>query len=435
MERLEQISAILNEGCNLFLSGGAGVGKTTLTYELIKAFESEGRKVARLASTGMAATHIGGQTLHSFLDLGIASSMEELERRGKTEPSKKVRRLIGAMDLIVIDEISMVSADLLDMIRLRLLQAEFSGTLLVVGDFLQLPPVVRGYGEVRFAFESQSWQRFDFYPVVLSTIYRTDDTAFIELLSKVRFGMIDEAASQALDALVKPLGEDLSRHSFLFGRNDSAQRHNRAQLAHLPYDLCELHAEVRVHESRIAEQEVERFFNESRVEKVLALKVGAPVLFTRNAWNYYNGERGVVTGIDNGTVTVKKSDGYTVKLETVAVVKSRWDEKGTGKAKQAVEVPLITLWQFPLTLAFAITIHKSQGMSIEDLVIETNEIFAPSQFYVALSRATSTARLTLIRPRRSWASLAFVQPRASVFMQALSDQSAESAIPPPSSRQ
>jgi ATP-dependent exoDNAse (exonuclease V) alpha subunit len=140
---------------NIFLTGGAGVGKTTLTRKLIQHYEDEAKKVAKLASTGMAATLLGGQTLHSFFDFGIASSIEELEKNKKFHPKKKVLKLIKSIDLLVIDEISMVSADLFDMIVLRLEQAAFDGVVMVVGDFLQLPPVVRGTSEVHFAFESQ----------------------------------------------------------------------------------------------------------------------------------------------------------------------------------------------------------------------------------------------------------------------------------------
>ncbi|MFZ5375309.1 MAG: ATPase, partial [Campylobacterota bacterium] len=142
---------------------------------------------------------------------------------------------------------------------------------------------------------------------------------------------------------------------------------------------------------------------------------GAPILFTRNAWNYYNGERGRITSMDDEVIWVKKADGISVKVERVDTTKTRWVEKGST----ASEEKLITLSQFPLTLAFAITIHKSQGMSLADYVIETNEIFAPSQFYVALSRSVSAHRVTLIRPNRGWEKLCFVHPKAQRFSEGL----------------
>jgi ATP-dependent exoDNAse (exonuclease V) alpha subunit len=402
---------------HLFLTGGAGVGKTTITREIIKAYEEEAKKVAKLASTGMAATLIGGQTLHSFFDLGIASDSKELEKNGKFEIKKKIKKLISSMDLIVIDEISMVSDTLFEMIELRLNQAGFMGSLLVVGDFLQLPPVVRGYGEVRFAFESDTWKSFDFFKLELTHIYRTDDKRFIELLNAVRFGMITEEVHNHLNEYIKPLPQDLSQFTFLFGKNISASRHNKMQLEFIDEELVVKEAQVIKHLKSTQDREIERFMDDARIDKELLLKVGAPVLFTRNAWNYFNGERGVVINIDVTYVYVQKSDGKVVKLESTAQSKSIWKEKTVKGKKEMVEEEIFSVYQYPIKLAFAITIHKSQGMSIEDLIIDTNEIFAPSQFYVALSRASNPSRLTLIAPRKQWHELAFVNQKAMKFVQ------------------
>lgn len=399
------------EHSNLFITGGAGAGKTTLTRALIEDAVYNGKSVARLASTGMAATLIGGQTLHSFFDLGIADSQEELELRGKLECSKKIAKLIKSMGIIVIDEISMVSAPLLDMIRLRLLQAEFGGRLIVVGDFLQLAPVIRGNEPIYFAFESPSWGRFGFEILHLEGSYRTHEAEFLSLLEKVRHANIDEEAISALDALVKPLNEDKSAITLLYGKNISAQNHNRAQLEHLHGEAIALPTYVTIHDKKMLERDVERFMTESRIEPSLVLKLGAPILFTRNAWNYYNGERGRIASVEEDCIWVKKSDGVSVKVERTATTKTKWVEKG----KSVSEENLITISQFPLTLAFAITIHKSQGMSLADYVIETNEIFAPSQFYVALSRSVSAHRVTLTRPNRGWEKLCFIHPKAESF--------------------
>lgn len=404
---------------NVFLTGGAGVGKTTITREIIEHFESEAKKVAKLASTGMAATLIGGQTLHSFLDLGIASDVEELESNGKYEIKKKIKKLIHGMELIVIDEISMVSDTLFSMITLRLHQAEFQGALLVVGDFLQLPPVVRGNGEVKFAFESEAWDGFAFEKIELTHIYRTDDVAFIELLHSVRFGFVDEGVHNHLNEYIKPLPEDLSKFTFLFGKNVSAAHHNKMQLEHIDNELFVKEAQIIKHLTSAKDNEVERFMNDARIDKNLELKVGSPVLFTRNSWNYFNGERAEVVNIDASNVYVQKSDGKVVKLEAVAQSKAMWKEKTINGKKEMVEENLFSIYQFPIKLAFAITIHKSQGMSIEDLIIETNEIFAPSQFYVALSRSSNPSNLNLIAPRKQWYDLAFVNGKAMAFVREL----------------
>jgi ATP-dependent exoDNAse (exonuclease V) alpha subunit len=401
---------------NIFLTGGAGVGKTTLTREIIEHFESEAKKVAKLASTGMAATLIGGQTLHSFLDLSIASDILDLEQRGKLEIAKKTKKLLASMDIIVIDEISMVSAALLEMIALRLDQANFSGSLLVVGDFLQLPPVEKNAWDVAFAFESQVWERFAFETIELSHVYRTDDKAFIDLLNHVRFGYVDENIHNQLNEFIKPLPEDLSEFTFLFGKNESASRHNKAQLSFIDSELFIREAELIKHSPSVKESEIQRFLSDARIEQNLELKIGAPVLFTRNSWNYFNGERGRVVGIDGSFVYVQKSDAKVIKLEKVAQSKHVWKEKNIEGKKELVEEPLFSVYQYPIKLAFAITIHKSQGMSIEDLIIQTNEIFASSQFYVALSRSSNPHRLTLIAPQKQWYHLAYVHPKALAFV-------------------
>lgn len=419
MDYLKDIIEKLKAKENVFLTGGAGVGKTTITRDVIKFYEEEAKKVAKLASTGMAATLINGQTLHSFLDLGIAGNLNELLQSGKMEISKKVKKLVSSMDLIVIDEISMVSDTLLDMIELRLKQADFKGAVLVVGDFLQLPPVVRGYAEVRFAFEGASWERFAFETVELTHIYRTDDRDFIELLSHVRDGFVDEEVHNSLNDFIKPLPQDLSEFTFLFGKNNSAALHNKNQLEFVDSDLHVKEAGIIRHVKSVKELEIERFMDDARIERELELKVGVPVLFTRNSWNYFNGERGVVVNIDATYVYVQKSDGVVVKLETVAQSKEVWKEKSTGGKKEVLQESLFSIYQYPIKLAYAITIHKSQGMSIEDLIIETNEIFAPSQFYVAISRSSNPKRLNLIAPKKQWRDIVFVNQKALGFSKRL----------------
>ncbi|MHC3995208.1 ATP-dependent DNA helicase [Thiomicrolovo sp. ZZH C-3] len=406
----------LQSGQNLFLTGGAGTGKTTLTRQIIAAYGAEGKKVAKLASTGMAAALIGGQTLHSFFDLGIADSETDLERRGKLIPKKKIVKLVRAMDLIVIDEISMVSAEVLDMVRLRLLQCGFEGVLLAVGDFLQLPPVTKG--AIRFAFESSSWEQFAFETLTLTHNWRSEDSQFNGILNAVRHARVTEEEHRYLHELIKPTGDDLSSYTFLYGTNRSAFGHNREQLDAVEGDLYAFETQSVYHDAKTQPREVERFMADARIPEVLELKVGVPVLFTRNSWNYVNGQRGIVVRLEQDSVHVRKEDGMVVKLERVGTEKSRWEERTVEKEKQMVEVPQFTLYQFPIVLAFAITIHKSQGMSISDLVIDTTEIFAPSQFYVALSRAVSPHSLILKQPRVNWANLAFVHPKALAFVPA-----------------
>ena len=410
---LSSLLETLRSKQNVFLTGGAGTGKTTLTRQIIAAYGIEGEKVAKLASTGMAAALIGGQTLHSFFDLGIAEDAADLERRGKLIPKKKSVKLVRSMDLVIIDEISMVSAGVLDMVRLRLLQCGFDGAVLAVGDFLQLPPVTRG--NIRFAFESSGWQQFAFEIVTLTHNWRSDDLVFNAVLNTVRHARVGEEEHRYLHELIKPTGNDLSRYTFLYGTNRSAFEHNREQLDAIDGDHFAFETQTVRHDKDAKDDTIIRFMNDARIPEVLELKIGVPVLFTRNSWNYVNGERGMVVKAEQDAVYVRKQDGSVVKLERVGTEKTQWEERTVDKEKQMVEVPIFTLYQFPIVLAFAITIHKSQGMSITDLVIDTTEIFAPSQFYVALSRAVSPHTLILKQPRVNWADLAFVHPKALSF--------------------
>lgn len=416
MNNLKNIINLLESKKNVFLTGGAGVGKTTLTIQIIEHFKSEAKKIAKLASTGMAATLFGGQTLHSFLDLGISSSLEELEKKKNLNIKNKIKKLIKSMDLLVIDEISMVSAELFEMIIFRLNQAEFDGVLLIVGDFLQLPPINK-QNQLAFAFESPSWKKADLYKIELKHIYRTDDKKFIELLNHVRFGYVDENIHNQLNTYIKPLPKNLSEFTFLFGKNISASLHNKEQLSFIEEELYIKESQIIKHSSTVKENEIERFLQDARIEKELELKIGAPVLFTRNAWNYFNGERGIVINIDENFVYIKKNDTKVIKLEQVEQSKMIWKEKKVANEIELVEEALFSIYQFPIKLAFAITIHKSQGMSIEDLIIQTNEIFSPSQFYVALSRSSNPLRLNLIAPIKQWYKIIYVHQKALKFVQ------------------
>lgn len=415
MNYIDVTTEKLKQKQNIFLTGGAGVGKTTITKEIIKYYHSESKKVAKLASTGMAATLIQGQTLHSFLDLGIASDLKELELNNKLDISKKIKKILSTMDLIVIDEISMVSDTLFNMINYRLKQASFNGSILVVGDFLQLPPVTKGNLEVKFAFESDSWQELNFFKIELTHIYRTDDKEFIKLLNNIRHGFVDEDIHNQLNSFIKPLPEDLSNFTFLFGKNISALKHNKKQLEFIDSELITKEAQIIKHLKSTKDAQIKRFMADARIEEELDLKIGANILFTRNSWNYFNGEKGLIINIDTEFIYIQKSDAKIVKLERVAQSKNIWKEKSINGIKEMVEESIFTIYQYPIKLAFGITIHKSQGMSITDLIIQTNEIFAPSQFYVALSRSSNPLRLTLIAPKRQWHELAFVNQKALEF--------------------
>ncbi len=424
------------------MTGGAGVGKSFLLRALITSMENEGYKVAKLASTGMAASLITGQTLHSFFNLGICSHSFDLERLGKVNIDKKLSKLLQQVDLIVIDEISMVSSGVMDMIRLRLLQAEATCPLIVCGDFLQLPPVIKqsekqqfvySHPGIRlssvygFAFESDAWQRFDFTFMQLHEVKRSSDPLFIHILDQIRHGIKSAEVIDYLHTLMKPLPHSPAEHTFLFGKNASVDRHNSRQLMALEEELFSIETNVQVYEKNVKPQEIERFMADSRLSSTLELKVGAPVLFMRNAWNYFNGQKGTIVRInlEENFIHVLKEDGQLVRVEKERYSKKQWTERSVGGKKEEVEVSRFDLFQYPLTLAYAISIHKSQGMSLLDLIIDMNEIFAPSQFYVALSRAISPQRLALIAPQRPVEHFIFASTEALEFYTA--EESAQRA--------
>lgn len=411
MNYIEVMVKKLQARRNVFLSGGAGVGKTTATKEIISIYEGEGKSVAKLASSAMAATLIGGQSIHSFFDFRLFGSVHELELGGKFALPKKVKKILTKVDLLIIDEISMVSSDLLEMIALRLVQAEFKGSLLVVGDFLQLPPVVKGGGSVEFAFECEAWREFAFDVVVLEQNHRSSDTYFIDALEKIRRCRVDGELLEYLEAFVSSEVCD-ENVTMLYGKNASANSHNERLLNAIDGEMIELEAELEKLESSVSDAEAERFFDEARVERVLRLKVGAKVLFTRNAWNYYNGERGEVVRFDDEAIYVRKSGGEVIKVEQVETTKSLWGEEVVDGESEAFEKRLLLLRHYPLRVAYAITIHKSQGMSLADLMVCTNEIFAPSQFYVAISRAIDPQKLKLTKPKRGFERIIYAHKKA-----------------------
>ncbi|MEA1916608.1 MAG: DEAD/DEAH box helicase [Campylobacterota bacterium] len=415
----EQIVKLIDENQNIFITGGAGVGKTTLTSSLITHYESQHKKVAKLGSTGSAAALFGGQTLHSFFEFAICSNVDELRLRGKFNLSRKLKKILKSVELIIIDEISMVSAEVLKMIMLRLQQSDYAHSLVVVGDFLQLPPIC-AYG-VKFAFESEAWIEFDFKIFKLDKVHRTSEIEFIELLSRVRFANIEEKDEHFLNNMVRAFSKDLKDYTLLFGKNASAKAHNKRQLDSIDSQSFTYDATVTKYSKKITDATCEKFMEDSRIDKVLELKVGVPILFTKNSWNYFNGERGVVTSLNSDSIVIQKDSGVHVKLEPMKSEKSIWKEELVDGKKEFVESVEFSVFQYPITLSFAITIHKSQGMSISDLIIETNEIFAPSQFYVAISRSISSHRTILIKPQRAWKSIIYNHNVASEYVKSINN--------------
>ncbi len=384
---------------NVFLTGGGGVGKSYLCQELIHIYKEEKRHIITLGSTGISAVSIGGQTLHSFFVFGIANTQDEILQNDKKNARriKELNQILSKCELLIIDEISMVSANILDMIRYRLTNANFNGRLLFVGDFFQLPPITKNsenglLGDSTYAFESLAWEFYEPKVLALTKPKRTQNFKFFSILNRIRIGDISQNTLTFLQNL-REQKEILDQEpTMLFSTNYEVDAMNTKKLYELDGELIVLMAEQTNHDDKVHPQKIEGWKKSLAVNECLELKIGASVLFCTNKKDtYYNGQRGVVLAIHKDSISVEKSNGDVVLVEkhNFKLNEIRLD------GDEPKEHCLATFEQYPLKLAYAITIHKSQGMSIDKLVCNIDKIFEKSQLYVALSRATDPNGLFL----------------------------------------
>lgn len=405
---LNQILEILRNS-NIFLTGRGGVGKSYLTTAIIKHYRSELKNVVVLGSTGISAVSVGGVSIHSFFKFGICSNLEELKGLDRKQKSKvsKVKAMLDSCDLLVIDEISMVSANLMEMIYHRIINSKFVGRIMLVGDFYQLPPVLKKESNENalfkflYAFSSHAWSEFELKNIELVVSKRTKDLKFYEILSNLRIGKLDEETIIYIENLCVKNVQISSETSVLFGRNYEADALNAQMLEHLESKLEISEALVEIYDENLHEKTLEGWINSLAVPEIMHMKVGARVIFVTNKWGeYYNGERGEIMQIlkEDGaikSVMVQKSNGDIIEVEPNRFELSEFELVGEN-IEQNVRASFM---QFPFKLAYALTIHKSQGMSIDNLVCDLNHIFANGQLYVALSRATDPRNLKLIYAR------------------------------------
>jgi len=384
---------------NVFLTGGAGVGKSYITNEIIKSYRKSSKQVVSLGSTGVSAVNIGGFTVHSFFVFGISSNFDALNQSDKRNKKRllDLKKILKATQLIIIDEISMVSATMLDMIAYRLNNYGYLGKVLFVGDFFQLPPIVKNthntpdiFGAKLYAFESLAWKRFALLVIELTEMKRTTDSEFTDILSKVRKGLCDDEVLAYMHGLWNNTNLD-ENPTYLYGRNLEVEHTNRVKLNELDSEETILFSNVDmfgiVHEKRLATWKAMLPISEQ-----LTLKVGVPILFTVNKWGkFVNGERGILHAIEDEYLIIEKEEHYVrVERHEFDLLDMQVKDDGTIE-----NITLATLSQFPIKLAYAVTIHKSQGMSIDKLICNVDYIFAPSQFYVAISRATNPKQLKI----------------------------------------
>lgn len=390
---------------HLFLTGKAGTGKTTFLRQLVK--DSPKRMVV-LAPTGIAAINAGGSTIHSFFQLDFAPFVPTATASSRKDfnLTKRKINLIRSLDLIVIDEISMVRADLLDNVdnvlrRLRNRNRPFGGVqLLLIGDLQQLAPVVKdeewqmlhAYYETPYFFSSRALAETHYVTIELTQVFRQRDERFITLLNRVRDGSADDQVLASLNARYVPDFKPNADAGYVRLVTHNAQAHaiNSAELEQLSSPAFEYSATVR---GKFPETSFP-------TDATLTLKRDAQIMFVKNdpERRFFNGMLGKIVDIDQKGFKVRTSDGSNslITVEPTEWVNTRYAlNETTGAIEEKMEGAFM---QFPVRLAWAITIHKSQGLTFEHAIIDAHLAFAHGQTYVALSRCKSIEGLVLSTP-------------------------------------
>lgn len=397
-------------GRSVFLTGKAGTGKTTFLKYITR---TTAKRYVVLAPTGVAAINAGGSTIHSFFQLplcpylpDVKELVTEYQMPERYRSLRKERaRIIRTLDLLIIDEISMVRADLLDAVdmtlrRYRRSDKPFGGVqLLMIGDAQQLSPVVkeseRYYMEKVYPspyfFHSKALSRLSYVTIELQKVYRQRDPDFVDILNAVRDNRLTLPLLEKLNARVGARissDEDGAEPIRLTTHNAQADEVNMRKMDELPDAPMQFVAEI---EGEFPE-------NSYPAEEVLTLKSGAQVMFLRNdsEGQYYNGKLGRVEDVMEGMVTVSDEDGMLINVVPVEWENSQYSlDDNTGEIRQSV---VGVFRQLPLRVAWAITIHKSQGLTFDKVIIDAASAFAFGQVYVALSRCRSLGGISLCTP-------------------------------------
>lgn len=407
---------------SVFLTGKAGTGKTTLLREII---ETTHKNTVVVAPTGIAALNAGGVTIHSMFQLPFSGfipshtaesqfsdtvkfeTKESLRRHFKMNGLKKA--VIRNMELLVIDEVSMLRADLLDamdymMQTVRKKATPFGGVqVLFIGDLLQLPPVIRdeewrtlrNYYKGKFFFHSHVVQQSPPLYIELSKIFRQTDTNFISVLNNLRNNRITPDDVQVLNQYVKPDFDLKANKGYI-----TLTTHNAKADAMNAQALEDLKGELITYTPEITGDFPEKIYP---VEYNLQLKVGAQIMFVKNDLafekNYFNGKMGIIKSLSSQEILVH----FPEENKTIEVERYEWQNiryKVDPLTKEVEEEVLGTFVHYPIKLAWAITVHKSQGLTFDKAAIDVSKVFMPGQAYVALSRLRSLEGLVLLSPLR-----------------------------------
>lgn len=393
-----------NTGHSIFLTGKAGTGKTTF---LKKVVETSRKRIIVVAPTGVAAINAGGVTIHSFFQLPFSPFVPNAKIRSKFDFGKEKRRIIASLDLLIIDEISMVRSDLLDAIdsvlrRFRDRYKPFGGVqLLMIGDLQQLTPVVTPederllapYYDTPYFFGSKALAQIDYVTIQLEKVYRQEDGAFLDILNGIREAKPTDEDLGKLNQRYKPafIPKPDEGYIRLTTHNYLADNYNDSELAKLAGHSYTFNAQIEGNFPEYSYPTSER----------LILKEGAQVMFVKNDptgnHRYYNGRIGQVSEIDDNHVSVYcPGDSEAIEVEPL-----EWENTQYQLNPETREIESKVQGRFrqlPLRLAWAITIHKSQGLTFEHAIIDANLSFAPGQVYVALSRCKTLEGMVLSAP-------------------------------------
>ncbi len=403
-----QALTILKTGVNVFLTGEPGAGKTHVINEYVAYLRAHGIEPAITASTGIAATHIGGMTIHAWSGIQIKTKLEKRDL-SKIAGNKRIAERIRRAKILIIDEVSMLAPGTLSMVdavcrEIKKSSAPFGGIQIVlVGDFFQLPPVVKAesteeYSQIllfeeapaRFAYDSPAWKSAEPVVCYITEQYRQDDENFLDVLSSIRRNIFDAGHMLHIESRKVKSGIPPADVPKLYSRNIEVDRVNTGILRKLPGEE---------HSFKMSEQGPDPLIFALKKGCLspdgLCLKIGASVMFTKNNLKegYVNGTLGIVQGFDpyDGRPIVKTRNEKFIKVEPVD-----WMIEENDRV-------LAKVTQLPLRLAWALTVHKSQGMSLDEAVMDLRDVFEFGQGYVALSRVRRLSGLHLL----GWNKMAF----------------------------